>query len=432
MEVAGELLDRLDVAGGSTSPGTLVRLSAATSRQQRSPPESCRAGIRRIDRTRLVVGCGDLAEQLVETAVDLIDRAHWTHRLGAARFNELDRDGATERADRGGWSVRVLHRRRIGRTIGDLSKQPSRVPAAGPAHGLHQAAGAGTPSSTRSVAVLIPDESLEPLWRARFRRDSGGASWSASQHDRRAHYVDTAQQISLDIDEPPHAVHGACGAGLHRLALLELVEAARSFTLADEAANRHADPCGSEHARASWSGRARSGDQWRDCRCLGSGGGVSALLNWAEHGMALAVRSVAATRLGRFVDADNDTESTVLSARRADAGDPSWPRYRPPSGGGAARGDKPASLLRTLAATRDVPPFAEFIVVSFFAGSTRRSKRIRPRWTIIHGAVELSQPSGLLPSSKPLFCAGNLEVVDDLFSLFGPVLKESWRATIGR
>ena len=49
---------------------------------------------------------------------------------------------------------------------------------------------------------------------------------------------------------------------------------------------------------------------------------ASAASNWAEHGMALAVRSVAATRLGRLADADNDTESMILSARRADASDP--------------------------------------------------------------------------------------------------------------
>ena len=95
VEVAGELLDRLD---GVASAGTLARLSDAAHRT---------GDLHHRDLLRLAYdeaidhnswsAAGDLAEELVETASDVPDRAHWMHRLGAARFNELDRDEATAR-----------------------------------------------------------------------------------------------------------------------------------------------------------------------------------------------------------------------------------------------------------------------------------------------------------------------------------------------
>ena len=80
---------------------------------------------------------GDLAEQLVETAVDLPDRAHWMHRLGTARFNELDRDEATERLIEAADLYESCCEGASAEQATAVPQQPSRMPAAGPAHGLH-------------------------------------------------------------------------------------------------------------------------------------------------------------------------------------------------------------------------------------------------------------------------------------------------------
>ena len=99
VEVAVELLDQLDdVSGSVTGAGTLVRLSAAA---QRSGASRHRELVTLAYHEAIDHGswsaAGDLAEQLVETAADLPERAVWMQRLGTARFNELDRDEATAR-----------------------------------------------------------------------------------------------------------------------------------------------------------------------------------------------------------------------------------------------------------------------------------------------------------------------------------------------
>ena len=105
--------------------------------------------------------------------------------------------------------------------------------------------------------------------------------------------------------------------------------------------------------------------------------------NWAEHGVALAIRSVANTRLGRFADADNDTESTILSARRADSGDPfalslpsaMWRR--------AARGDEPGvEMIVALPRQHQLfIPFAEFVATALLRNVDEAIDQVRPRWT---------------------------------------------------
>ena len=96
--VAGELLDRLDVPGVDGRAGTLVRLSM---RPSEPAIERHRQLVRLAYDEAIAHGswsaAGDLAEQLVASAADLPDRAHWMDRLGKARFNELDRDEATDR-----------------------------------------------------------------------------------------------------------------------------------------------------------------------------------------------------------------------------------------------------------------------------------------------------------------------------------------------
>ncbi|HEY0521566.1 MAG TPA: ATP-binding protein, partial [Ilumatobacteraceae bacterium] len=96
--VAGDLLDRLDVPGSDAGAGTLVRLSHAAGRTDSDRHRQLvRLAYEDAIAHRSWSAAGDLAEQLVATALDLPDRAHWTDRLGKARFNELDRDAATDR-----------------------------------------------------------------------------------------------------------------------------------------------------------------------------------------------------------------------------------------------------------------------------------------------------------------------------------------------
>jgi len=148
--------------------------------------------------------------------------------------------------------------------------------------------------------------------------------------------------------------------------------------------------------------------------------------NWAEHGMALAVRSVAATRLGRFVDADNDTESTMLSARRADAGDPLLASLSAAIWRRAARGDEAGVVvLRELGRQHQMYlPFAEFIAVALLRGVDEASEDVRPRWTSPRNGLSFRNLGFHLAQFEAAVLAGNLEVVDDLFSLFGPIFEQ--------
>ena len=99
-EIAGEVLDRLESASASTAAdaATLVRLSAAA---QRAGSDHHRrlveAAFDESNGRGSWSAAGDLAEYMVDTAIDLHDRALWLERLGKARFNELDRDDATNR-----------------------------------------------------------------------------------------------------------------------------------------------------------------------------------------------------------------------------------------------------------------------------------------------------------------------------------------------
>jgi ATPase family associated with various cellular activities (AAA) len=172
VEVAGDLMDRLDAPGGSTSPGTLVRLSAAA---HRTGDDHHRNLVRSAFDEAIAHGswsaAGDLAEQLVDTAVDLPDRAHWMHRLGTARFNELDRDAATERLIEAadlyesccdGASADQSSVRRNSRA--ECLLLALRMDFTRSGRRRH-------PQLDEAVAALISDESLDRLWRV-LRRSS--------------------------------------------------------------------------------------------------------------------------------------------------------------------------------------------------------------------------------------------------------------------
>ena len=457
VEVAGELLDRLD---GAASAGTLVRLSDAA---HRTGDEHHRDLLRLAYDEAIEHGswsaAGDLAEQLVEIASDLPDRAHWMHRLGTARFNELDRDEATARlieaadlyrASLDGASADAAARYRNGRAECLLLALRTDFTRSGPRQ---------HPELDALVAGLIDDESIDRHWRARSAAILAELSWSVPQHDQRRQLVETAQDLVDGVDEPltEFLVHFATGwhvwrldceaailhsrheasallrsvdggvkksqrrqlveeaqglvdgvdeplteflvhfaTGWHELAVLDLREAERSFTLAYDASCAYSDPW--------WVGGALAR---RGLVALVAGDPIAAISdataaadmaarasNWAEHGMALAVRSVAATRLGRFADADNDTESTILSARRADAGDPFLASLSAAIWRRAVRGDEVG-----VAALRDIGrqhqmylPFAEFVAVALLRRRRRGLGRRQAAMDVAAQRPQLPQP----------------------------------------
>jgi class 3 adenylate cyclase len=439
VELAGELLDLLGGTSATTSAGTLVRLSAAARRTGD-------------DHHRKLVGlayheaidhgswsaAGDLAEQLVETADDLPERANWMHRLGTARFNELDRDEATQRlieaaelyescAD--GAPADEATRYRNGRAECLLLALRTDFTRSGRRRHAHL---------DELVAELIEDESIDRHWRARSAAILAEVSWSDPRHDRRQEFVESAQTLSaqtvLDGIKDPlteNMVHFATG--LHRLAVLDLPGATESFTLAHEACSELADPwwLGGDLARRGLVALV-AGDPMAAISDSNLAAELSgAASNWAEHGMALAVRSVAATRLGRFADGDSDMESTILSARRADSGDPLLVSLSAAMWRRAVRGDEVGvAALRDLGRQHQMfIPFAEFIATALLGGVERAMEDARPRWTSPRKELSLRNIGFYLTQLEAAVLAGNLEVVDDLFRLFDPVYELGVRAS---
>jgi class 3 adenylate cyclase len=153
--------------------------------------------------------------------------------------------------------------------------------------------------------------------------------------------------------------------------------------------------------------------------------------NWAEHGMALAVRSVAATRLGRLADADTDTESTILSARRADASDPFLASLSTAIWRRAARGDEVGvAVLRDVGRQHQMYiPFAEVVAVTLLAGVEAALEDVRPRWTSPRSGLSFRNIGFHLAQLEAAVLAGNLEVVDDLLPMFDQIYQGGLRAS---
>ena len=434
VEVAGQLLDQLDIVNATTAASTLVRLSDAA---HRTGDEHHRGLVRRayeeaIDH-RSWSAAGDLAEHLVDTAFDAVDRAHWTHRLGNARFNELDRDEATSRLIEAadlyqacvvGASVEAASVYRNGRAECLLLAVRTDFTRSG----LRR-----HPQLDQLVEELISDESIDRQWRARSAAILAEVSWSAPRNDRRQQLVDIAQELLQGVDEPLTGFLVHFASGWDRLAVLDLDVAERAFTLAYEASNTYADPW--------WLG---GGLSRRGLVALAAGDPMAAIgdatvaaeasarsSNWAEHAMAMAVRSVAATRLGRFADADNDTESTILSARRAEAGDPLLASLSAAVWRRAVRGDQAG-----VAALRDIGrqyqmylPFAEFNAVTLLSGVEEAIEEIRPRWTTPRNGLSFRNLGFHMAQFDAAVLAGNLEVVDQLISLFADLYERGVRAS---
>ncbi|MGZ4738674.1 MAG: hypothetical protein ACXVLM_05485 [Ilumatobacteraceae bacterium] len=435
VDVAGELLDRLDgMEGRGVAPGTLVRLSDAA---HRTADQQHRQRVRLAYDDAIGHGswsaAGDLAEDLVATAADLPERAHWMDRLGKARFNELDRDEATDRlieaADlyeqcAGDASTELVSRYRNGRAECLLLAMRTDFTRSGRRRHADLDA---------IVADLVADESIDRHWRARAAAILAEASYASPDHDRRAELIETAQSLALGVDEPLTEFMVHIAAGWHRLAQLAVEDATKSFTLAYEASCAHADPW--------WVG---GGLNRRGLAAYMAGDPMAAISdataaadasvtasNWAEHGLALAVRSVAVTRLGRFADADNDTESTILSARRADAGDPFLTSLSTALWRRAVRGDEAG-----VAALRDIGrqhqmyvPFAEFAAAALLGGVDKALEDVRPRWTSPRQGLSFRNIGFHLAQLESAVLAGNLEVVDDLLPLFDRAYQAGLRAS---
>lgn len=432
--VAGELLDLLGESNGGTAAGTLVRLSDAA---HRTGDDHHRDLVRSAYDEAIAHGswsaAGDLAEQLVATAVDVADRAHWMQRLGTARFNELDRDEATERlieaADlyercAGDAPADDAARYRNGRAECLLLALRTDFTRGGPRR---------HPQLDQQVAGLIDDDSIDRCWRARAAAILAEVSWSTPQHDRRRQLVDAAQDLVKGVHDPhtEFLVHFATG--WHRLALLDLDEATRSFTLAHDAACEYADPWwmnGGLTRRAFVS--LLTGDPMAAISDTTAAAEASVRAsNWAEHGTALAVRSVAATRLGRFADADNDTESMILSARRADSADPLFASLSSAIWRRAVRGDEAGvEALRQIARQHQMYlPFAEFIAIALLHGIDEATEEVRPRWSSPRSGLGFRNLGFHLAQLEAAVLAGNLEIADELFAAFGDLYERGVRAT---
>jgi class 3 adenylate cyclase len=435
-QVAADVLDRLQASlGASANAGTLVRLSAAARRIDTSHHrELVQAGFAEALERGSWSAAGDLAEFLVDVSTVPHERAGWLERLGKARFNELDRDEATTRlieaadafaecaqADVDGGSAERCRNSRAECLILALRTDFTR---GGPRR--------HTELDT-VVGALVDDPGLDRMWRARAAAILAEVSYAAPQHDRRQQLIDTAESLAAGIDDPMTEMMVHFAGGLHRLATLDVEGATASFLTAERAALAQPDPWWFGGSLARRAVVELSAGQPMDAvsnatvsieRC-------ARISNWAEHAVGLAVRAVANTRLGRFTDADNDTESTILSARRADSGDPFGLTLPTAMWRRAARGDQPgvAALVDLARQHQMFIPFAEFVATALLRGADEAEESLRPRWIPPRREIGARNIGFHLAQFDAAILAGNLEVVDALFAAFGPVHARGVRAS---
>jgi class 3 adenylate cyclase len=439
VEVAGELLDQLDkgVAGRATGDipaGTLVRLSDAARRtgDERHRDLLCAAYDEAISHGSWSAA-GDLAESVLEAETDDAGRAYWMDRIGKARFNELDRDEATERLI--GAADLYAACAREGSAEAATAYLNSRAECLLLALRTDFTRGGPRrhPELDELVGNLIDDESIDRHWRARSAAILVEVSWATPNHDRRRQHIETAQALVEGVDEPltQFLVHFATG--WHRLARLDLDDAAKSFTLAHDASRINADPwwVGGGLARRALVSLLVGDPMMAISDSTEAADASVRASNWAEHGAALAVRSVATTRLGRFVDADNDTESAILSARRADSGDPYLEFLPTAVWRRAVRGDEAgvASLIAVARQQQMYMPFTEFIALSLLRGVEEAESEVSLRWSLPRNGLGFRNIGFHSAQFEAAILAGNLEVVDGLFVLFDRAYQAGVRAS---
>jgi class 3 adenylate cyclase len=435
-EVAGEVLDQLEAAGtGTSDAGTLVRLSATARRA--GTPHHRRLVLTAFDEA---IGrgswsaAGDLADHLVETATDPRDRARWLELLGTARFNELDRDEATTRlmeAAEAFSSCAIDEPDELAAAAHRCSRADCLLLA------LRTDFTRGGPRRHAElddmVGALIDDAGIDRVLRARAAAILAEVSYGSKQHDRRQQLVDTAASLSAGLDDPMTDLMVHFASGLHRLAVLDLEGATHAFSAADRAALSQPDSWwfGGSLARRALVELAAGQPMDTVSNATISIDRSARISNWAEHGVGLAARAVANTRLGRFSDADNDTESTILSARRADSGDPfvltlpsaMWRR--------AVRGDEPgvAAMIALARQHQMFVPFAQLVATALLHGVDAAMEELQPRWMPPRRGLEARNIGFHIAQFDAAILAGELEVVDALFFAFGVVHERGVRAS---
>jgi len=174
--------------------------------------------------------------------------------------------------------------------------------------------------------------------------------------------------------------------GMHRLATLDLDGAAAAFTSAELMSLKQPDPfwTGGSLARRAVVAMCAGAPMETVSDATISIERSARSSNWAEHGSALAIRAVANTRLGRFADADNDTESTILSARRADSTDALLAPLPAAMWRRAVRGDDPgvAAIVAVARQHQMVMPYPEFVAMALLSGVDAALEQLTPRWSL--------------------------------------------------
>ncbi len=435
-EVAAEVLGRLE---GSSNPsayaGTLVRLSAAAgctgTMHHRGLVE---AGFHEALERGSWSAAGDLAEFLVDAAVDQRERAAWLERLGKARFNELDRDEATGRLIEAADAFAECAQNDADAATSAASRSSS---AECLILALRTDFTRGGPRRHTEldpmVGALVDDAGIDRMWRARAAAILAEVSYGAPQHERRQQLIDMAESLAAGIDDPMTEMMVHFAGGLHRLATLDVEGATVSFLAAERAALAQPDPWWFGGSLARRAVVELSAGQPMDAvsNATVSIDRCARISNWAEHAVGLGVRAVANTRLGRFADADNDTESTILSARRADSGDPFGLTLPTAMWRRAARGDQPgvAALVEIARQHQMFIPFPEFVATALLRGADEAEETLRPRWIPPRREIGARNIGFHLAQLDAAILAGNLEVVDALFAAFALVHDRGVRAS---
>ena len=416
--VAGALLDELDPAG--VEPGVLVRLSDAARRGHQPHHRHLVAGAYRdaVERGSWSAA-GDLAEHMVRTATQPIERAQWLDRLGKARFNELDRDEATDRL------VEAADALTACAADGDVDAASLRAAAAECLLlALRTDFTRGGPRRRRDlderVQTILDDDTVDSVWRARAAAILAEVAYVSADHDRRRVLLDRAGALSPAVQDPLTELMIQFARGLHLMAVLDVHAARDAFEHSERAAVAHGDPwwVGGSLARGAAVELFAGLPMDAVSQATESIERSARVSNWAEHGMGLAVRSVAATRLGRFVDADNDTESAILSARRADSSDPlvvslgvaMWRR--------ATRGDEPGldALVRLGRQHQLLLPYAEFVALAILRGIDAALEIGVPPWRIPRRDLGARNLGFHMAQLDAALIAGDLETVDALLT----------------
>lgn len=418
-DIAGRLLDDLKAVPG-VEPGTLVRLSDAAGRTDGDQHRQLvvAAYHEAVDRGSWSAA-GDLADHVVRTTTQPIERAQWLDRLGKARFNELDRDEATDRL------VEAAEALTACAADTEIDGTPLQ---AGAAECLLLALRTdftrGGPRRHREldgrVQAILDDTTFAPVWRARAAAILAELDYASAEHDRRRVLLERAGDLAAGVEDPFTEMMVQFARGLHLMAVLDVHAARDAFERSERAALAQGDPwwVGGSLARGAAVELFAGSPMDAASQATESIERAARVSNWAEHGMGLAVRSVAATRLGRFVDADNDTESAILSARRADSSDPFVVSLAVAMWRRAIRSDEPGldALVRLGRQHQLFLPYAEFVASAILHGIDAALEAGVPQWRIPRRDLGARNLGFHMAQLDAAIIAGDLETVDVLFA----------------